>query len=101
MGVVSGVQTYEQRIAELLRLRRKVDQELARLASVPVPRTKRSKFDVPECGTDTAYQRHRYYGEDIDEECRLAHNEYERVQAALRRERARSARIAAAFGEAS
>lgn len=96
-----GIQSIEQRTAELLRLRRKVDEELARLASVPLPKTRRSKFEVPDCGTETAYQRHRHYGEEIDEDCRLAHNEHERVQGALRRERARSARIAAAFGEAS
>lgn len=98
---MSGVQSVEQRAAELLRLRRKVDEELARLANIEPPRTKRSKFDVPECGTDSGYQRHRYYGEEIDDACRLAHNEYERVQAALRRERARSARIAAVYGVAS
>jgi hypothetical protein len=98
---VSGIQSVETRIAELMRLRRKIDEELARLVGMKPPRTRRSKFEIPECGTESAYQRHRYNGEEIDEACRLAHNEHERVQAALRRERARSARIAAAYGAAS
>lgn len=98
---MSGVQSIEERAAELLRLRRKIDAELTRLAGDKAPRTRRSKFDVPECGSDTAYQRHRHYGEPIDDACRAAHNEHERVQAALRRERSRSARLAVAFGEAS
>ena len=98
---MSAVQSVEARAAELLKLRRKIDAELARLAGDKAPRTRRSKFDVPECGTESAYQRHRYYGDDKCAPCVAAHSEHERVQAALRRERARSARLAAAFGAAS
>lgn len=98
---MTAVQSIESRIAELLRLRRKIDDELARLAAHKVPRTRRSKFDVPECGSETAYQRHRHYGQPIDDACRAAHNEHERVQAALRRQRARADRVAQMYGEAS
>jgi hypothetical protein len=91
-----SVQSIEQRIAELLHLRRKVDDELARLAAVAgveKPRH-RSKKVIPECGTESAYQRHRYYGEPQDDACRAAHNEYERVRSEMRKARARAERLA-------
>ena len=31
---------------------------------------------LAECGTESAYQRHKRYKEPVDEACRLAHNKY-------------------------
>jgi hypothetical protein len=80
---VSGVQTVDQRIDELLRLRDRIDAELVRLAHKPGQR--RSRKIIPPCGTETAYQRHRYYGEPCDDECRAAHARHERVAALARK----------------
>lgn len=80
---MSGVQSPEQRIAELLRLRDAIDTELVRLQPVQ-PEKRRSRKIIPPCGTETAYQRHRYYGEERDEACLLAHAQHERVQSIAR-----------------
>lgn len=50
----------------------------------PTPREpRRPKAVVPECGTETGYQRHRGRGEKC-EPCRLAHNEHNRARYAER-----------------
>jgi hypothetical protein len=80
------IQTTDQRIAELLNLRRKIDAELARLAAIEreAERTKRARDAIPDCGTESAWQRHHHAGEPIDEACRRAHNAHNREQYALR-----------------
>lgn len=80
---MTAAQTVEERAAELLRLRAKVDEELIRLARTIDTSKRRSKFDVPECGSETGYQRHRYLGEKCDE-CRVAHNAHEKAARAIR-----------------
>lgn len=92
---MSGVATVDQRIGELLRLRRKIDDELARLAIVSgLEKPKhRSKHIVPDCGTESAYQRHRYYGEPRCEPCLAAHSEHERVRSEVRKAKARADRL--------
>lgn len=82
-----SIQTIEQRAAELLRLRDKIDAELARLDAEYKPGKKRSKHVIPDCGTESAYQRHRWYGEPQDEACKTAHAAYERSAAIRRRMR--------------
>lgn len=87
----------DQRIAELLRLRRKVDAELARLALAAEPSKikRRSKFDIPDCGTESGYQRHRYYNEPkTDCGCAAAHAAHEREQSAIRQARKIADRLA-------
>lgn len=76
-------QTVEERAAELLRLRNKIDDELIRLARTIDTSKRRSKFDIPACGTESAYQRHRYQGEKCDE-CRAAHAAHEKAARAIR-----------------
>ena len=89
-----SVQTLDQRLAELRALRKAVDAEIRRvdkaiadaMRSVRKPRApRRSRYEIPACGTDSAYHRHRYYDEPIDDACRDAHNAYERERSAERR----------------
>lgn len=81
---MSGVQTPEQRITELLALRDRIDTELIRLGRPLAPGKKRPRNVIPPCGTETAYQRHRWYGEDKDDACKAAHAQHERVQSIAR-----------------
>lgn len=87
MGERMSVQTVEQRVGELLRLRDKIDAELARIDDDYRPKKKRPRSVIPKCGTESAYQRHRWYGEDQDEACKAAHAAHERGAAMLRRMR--------------
>lgn len=84
--------TPAEKIDQLLTLRAKVDAELkaavARLNAQPA--RKRSRLVVPECGTESAYQRHRHYGEETDEPCKAAHRLHNRLSYAR-----------ATYGEAS
>lgn len=82
-----SIQSIEQRIGELLRLRDKIDAELSRLDRTAYPPKKRPRSVIPECGTESAYQRHRWYGEPQDEACKAAHAAHERGAALLRRMR--------------
>lgn len=82
-----SVQTVEQRIGELLRLRDKIDAELRRIDASYQPKKKRPRNVIPECGTETAYQRHRHLGEERDDACKAAHAAHERAAALLRRMR--------------
>lgn len=91
-----SIQTLDQRLASLLDLRKATDAEIRRvrkaIAADMAPRRKRgpyrSRTEIPPCGTDSAYHRHRHFGELIDDECRAAHNAYERERAADRRRQA-------------
>lgn len=75
---MSGVQSVEQRAAELLALRDRIDAELIRLQKTSQGK-RRSRKVIPPCGTETAYQRHRYYGELQDDDCLAAHAQHVRV----------------------
>lgn len=81
---MSGVQSPEQRIAELLRLRDAIDSELIRLGRTQGPGKKRPRNVIPPCGTETAYQRHRWFGEEKDDACKAAHAQHERVASIAR-----------------
>lgn len=82
---MSGIQTSEQRMGELLKLRDKIDAELCRLIPAQ-PGIRRSRKVDPPCGTETGYQRHRYRGEKCDD-CKRAHADHERAAAIVRRAR--------------
>lgn len=74
--------TPAERVDQLLTLRAKVEaqirHELAKIAAEP--QRKRSRFVVPECGTESAFQRHHHFGEPIDAQCRDAHRLHERLR---------------------
>lgn len=80
-----------RRLNYLAALRRRVDAEMddlaVQIANVAVTPTgqKRSRKVIPPCGTESAYQRHRYFKEAADEECLAAHAAHERVRARIRR----------------
>lgn len=79
----------KRRMEALTDLRKRVDDELLVLAdeamTAQIPgQTRRSKLVIPDCGTETGYQRHRTKGENCDE-CKAAHAAHERVKAARRR----------------
>lgn len=79
-----------KRIEDLIALRNRIDDELLVLADeaqgVDIPGTmrRRPRHVVPECGTESGYQRHRTHGETCDE-CKAAHSAHERVKSAQRR----------------
>lgn len=68
-------ETREQRLQRLTFLRWRIDAEIRALAGEP-PLRKRSKKNPPTCGTESGYQRHRYYGETRCEPCKTAHSLY-------------------------
>jgi hypothetical protein len=87
-----SVQTLEQRLLALRELRRRVDAEVRQVKAAiadqkPPGKRRRSRNVIPECGTESAYQRHHHYGELADAACLAAHREHERARAAERRER--------------
>lgn len=41
---------------------------------------KRARNVVPECGSESAYQRHRHLGQETDAACRAAHAEHNRIR---------------------
>lgn len=79
-----------KRIDDLLALKARIDDELLVLAdeaaNIDVPGTmrRRPRSVVPECGTESGYQRHRARKETCDD-CKAAHAAHERVKAAQRR----------------
>ena len=66
------------RLIELDRLAEKIARERRRLLAI-APRDRRSRHDIPPCGTETGYQRHYWRGEDC-EPCRVAHAAHNRAQ---------------------
>lgn len=73
------------RVAALLERRDKIDAEICELLNlmgenVKTPSGRRPRNVVPKCGTESAYQRHRHYGEEIDDECKAAHRTHNRLQ---------------------
>lgn len=88
--------TRDEAIAKLAKLRthrRAIDAEIEQLArlidrSKPQPKTRRrSRHVIPECGSESAYQRHRWYDEPKDDACLKAHARYTADQAKKRRDR--------------
>jgi hypothetical protein len=78
------------KLARLRELRKAVDEQIDACARIVArskrpPIRRRSRNEIPECGTESAYQRHRYYGEDQDDACRRAHAEHARAAYAKRR----------------
>lgn len=71
-----SVQTIEQRLNELAKLRDRIDAEVRRLHAqmvrTPKPITRRSRHTMPDCGTESGYQRHYRLGEKC-EPCKVAH----------------------------
>jgi hypothetical protein len=88
-GVVS-VQTLEQRLVALRDLRRRVDAEVRQVKAAiadqkPPTKPRRSRNVIPDCGTESAYQRHHHRGEIADRACLDAHAAYERLRGEQRR----------------
>lgn len=88
------------RLAQMYALRARLDQEISaaeKLAGVEAQRkNRRSRHEIPKCGTETAYQRHRYRGERLDPAtdecgCVAAHNEHNRLRVQERKLRIRRA----------
>lgn len=80
-----SIQTRADRLAALVTLRGRVDEEIERLVrelGAQYADRRRSRFDVPPCGTETAYQRHRARGEQADDVCKFAHRIHERERTA-------------------
>jgi hypothetical protein len=83
----------EARLRDLYQLRKRVEDEIAALeAPQAVLNTKRSRNIIPECGTESAYQRHAHSGDTATDEhrvscqpCRAAHAAHERLAATRRR----------------
>lgn len=81
-----SVQTLEQRRADLLRLIAAAEVELARVdAAIAADlarrnRRRHSRYDPAPCGTERAYQRHRYLNEPVDDDCAEAHRLHNRVR---------------------
>jgi hypothetical protein len=89
-----------ERLAKMYALRARLDEEIAaeeKLIGAEAHRkSRRSKFDVPPCGTEAGYQRHRYRGERLDAEndpcgCIAGHAAYNRARSRERRLRIRRA----------
>ena len=82
---MSGVQTLEERLAALLKLNANVEAEIERTVhrlNQQYTGRRRSKHEIPPCGTETAYQRHRTNGEPVDQLCKVARNLAKRQRAA-------------------
>ncbi len=80
----------ERRIEDLRALRARVDMEITALQYVP-PR-RRSRLVKPDCGTESAYQRHRHLRDTATEgrtvtcdPCLAAHRDHEKARAARAR----------------
>lgn len=71
----------EERLAALLRLRERVDEEIVRLqaAARRKVRSRRSRHEKPPCGTEQGYQWHRSRDQAADDACKLAHRLHNRV----------------------
>jgi hypothetical protein len=76
----------QQRLERLYALQQRVRDEITVLeAGLTSGKRRRSRHEVPPCGTESAYQRHRYRQEPADDECKTAHAAHERVMSAARR----------------
>lgn len=77
-----------ERLQRLYDLQRRIADEIVLLEAGYIGtgrrKPRRSRYDIPPCGSETAYQRHKHRGEQCDE-CRVAHAAHERVAAAARR----------------
>lgn len=81
----ASAQTLDQRLAALLKLHAHVEEEIERVVhrlNQQYAGGRRSKHEIPPCGTETAYIRHRTRGEQADELCKVAHRIHERQRAA-------------------
>jgi hypothetical protein len=76
-------ETREQRLERLTFLRARIDAEIRELAG-QVPLVKRSRKNPPPCGTESGYQRHRYYGEPRCDPCKAAHRLHNRAKYAAK-----------------
>lgn len=69
---------------DLLTQRSRIDAEIREALRIidnePETRRKRNRHIIPPCGTESAYQRHRHYGEPQDDACKEAHKLHNRVQ---------------------
>lgn len=78
------------RFDKLTELKSQVDAEMLVLADeianhgIPSTMRRRSRFEVPECGTESGYQRHRREREKCPA-CTVAHREHERIASARRK----------------
>lgn len=95
---MSGAQSSERRIQELMHLRDRIDTEIVAVYERASKR-RRSSLVVPECGTETAYQRHLLRGEKCLG-CTRAHALNERVKAVVRDARRRATRASREAGAA-
>jgi hypothetical protein len=102
MSVEQQAPAIPERLAKMYALRARLDEEIAaeeKLAAVPASkRRRRSRYDVPPCGTESAYQRHRYRGERLDTAtdpcgCVAAHRAHNTARRRERRLRIRRAVI--------
>lgn len=80
----------DKRITDLRKLRARVDMELTALEYVPPAR--RSRKVTPECGSESAYQRHRHFRDTATDDrtvtcepCLEAHREHEKARTARAR----------------
>jgi len=75
-----------KRISELSTLGKRIADEIAVMQDELRATTgkRRSRLTIPDCGTETGYQRHNHLGEKCDE-CKEAHRIHANAQAARRR----------------
>lgn len=77
-----------ERLQKLYALQRRIADEIALLEAgyigTGTRKPRRSRYDIPPCGSETAYQRHKHRGETC-EECKRAHAAHERVASIARR----------------
>lgn len=89
MDALTPAEKAAHALDQLLTERNRIDhqiREALRIVSNHQP-GRRSRLVVPECGSESAYQRHRHNGEEADEACKAAHRLHNRVayaQAKLR-----------------
>lgn len=68
-----------ERLTFLREARTVLDGQIRELkAKLEGKRARRSRLVVPECGSESAYQRHRHYDEPTDAACRKAHAAHNR-----------------------
>ena len=87
MNARTNEQTHD-RLQKLYDLQRRIADEITLLEAgyigSGVRKPRRSRYNVPPCGSETSYQRHKHRGETC-EECKRAHAAHERVAVAARR----------------
>lgn len=83
-------QQVNARVLQLLDLRKRIDSELALLASLPAPR--KPTRGEPSCGTESGYYHHRRITEtEPCRACKAAHTAADRARYARRKARERKA----------